>query len=266
VDAPTEGPETTTTESAPADGETGRFLRAYAWVLAHWPSSVRWQLAIIVVAVVFTLAAIPLMSRVAGTAIDLGLLPYLALMALCWLGEGGALVPIPGVRLLSWVTIVQQGANLDPVVVAVLAAVAMAAGQTSYFAAARYGDRFASGRIQKFAHPGGLGMPTAEGDPELPVDAVTPVVVSRTRRWMRVGRERATRAGTVVASRMRTHPRRTMFAVSVLPSPVTTLATLTAAMTGIPFLRFFVPAAAGFLVFSSVLAAGGRGLIAALNL
>ena len=185
MDGPTEGPDTTT-DRAPAEGVTGRVLRAYAWVLAHWPTSVRWHLALIVVGVVFALALIPFLARLAGTVIDLGILPYLALMVLCWLGTGGALVPIPGVRLLSWVTIVQQGAYLDPVLVAVLAALAMAAGQTSYFAAARYGDRFASGRIQRFAHVGLPGTPATTTDAAVPGDVVVPVRVGRSRRLIEV--------------------------------------------------------------------------------
>ena len=187
-------------------------------------------------------------------------------MVLCWLGEGGALVPIPGVRLLSWVTIVQQGVNLDPVVVAGLAAFAMAVGQTSYFAAARYGDRFASGRIQRFAHLRVPGRSADAADTTKDVDAVTPVDDRRSRRLMRGGRERLERAGRAVASGMRSHPYRTVFFASIIPSPITTLATLTAAMSGVPYLRYFLPLAAGFLVFCSVLAASGRGILAAMGL
>jgi membrane protein DedA with SNARE-associated domain len=265
MDAPTHEPETTS-DHAPAEGVTGRMLRTYAWMLAHWPTSVRWQLAIIVVGVVFALAAVPLLARVAGIVINLGLLPYLALMILCWLGEGGALVPIPGVRLLSWVTIVQQGANLDPILVALLAAAAMAAGQTSYFAAARYGDRFASGRIQRFAHLRVPGTSADAADTAEQVDAVPPVEAGRSRRLMRGGRERLERAGRAVASGMRSHPYRTVFFASIIPNPITTLATLTAAMSGVPFVRYFLPLTAGFLIFCSVLAASGRGILAAMGL
>ena len=263
MDGPTQGPETTT-DHAPDEGEAGRVLRAYAWALAHWPTSVRWQLAIIVVGVVFALALIPLLARIAGTVLDLGILPYLALMVLCWLGTGGALVPIPGVRLLSWVTIVQQGAYLDPVLVAVLAALSMAAGQTSYFAAARYGERFTSGRIQRFAHLRVPGSAAATTDAAVADDVLVPV--GRRRRLMRGGRERLERASHSIAARMRSHPGRTIFAVSVIPSPLTTLATLTAAMSDVPYLRFVVPSLAAFLILTSVLASSGRGILTALGL
>ena len=68
---------------------------------------------------------------------DLDLLAYAGLFIACWVGAGGAIVPIPGVRLVSWLMIVQQGAALDPIVTALVAASAMVLGQTSYFLAAR---------------------------------------------------------------------------------------------------------------------------------
>jgi hypothetical protein len=261
----------TTTDPASADAELNRFLRGYAWVLAHWPTAVRWHVAVAVVSIVFVLSAIPMLARITGISIDLGILPYLALVILCWLGEGGALVPIPGVRMLSWIAIVQLGANLHPVLVAVLAALAMAAGQTSYFAAARYGERFASGRISRFAHlrlpgagpPASADATGADGsdDPDIEIQLED----RRSRRLMRGGRERLGRASAAVATRMRSHPSGTIFAVSILPSPLTTLATLTAATVGIPFPRYFVPLLAGFLVFSTVLVVAGQGLLAALD-
>jgi hypothetical protein len=270
MDGPIQRTEATP-DPASGDADLSRFLRAYTWVLAHWPTAVRWHIAVAVVSVVFVVAAIPMLTRIAGIAIDLGILPYLALMVLCWLGEGGALVPVPGVRMLSWIAVVQQGASLEPALVAALAAVSMAAGQTSYFAAARYGERYASGRISRFAH---LRMPgtTAPTSDVAPVDddAPTPdveIIVEggRSRRLMRGGRERLERAALMIETRMRSHPSGTIFAVSILPSPLTTLATLTAATVGIPFPRYFVPALAGFLVFSSVLAFAGLGLFDALG-
>jgi hypothetical protein len=262
----------TTSDAASGDAGPNRILRAYAWVLAHWPNAVRWRIAVVVVSIVFVLAAIPMLARVAGIVIDLGVLPYLALVILCWLGEGGALVPVPGVRMLSWITIVQQGANLDPVLVAVLAALAMAAGQTSYFAAARYGGRFASGRISRFAHlqvPG--SVPQASEDTTLAdgpseADVEIPIEGGRSRRLMQGGRERLVRASTAVAARMRSHPCGTILAVSILPSPLTTLATLTAATVGISFPRYVVPLATGFLVFATVLVLAGQGLFAVLDI
>ena len=53
--------------------------------------------------------------------------------------------------------------------------------------------------------------------------------------------------------------------MSIIPSPLTTLATLTAAMSGVPYLRYFVPLLAGFLLLSSVLATSGRGILTVLQ-
>ena len=68
---------------------------------------------------------------------ELDFLGYLSLFVACWVGAGGALVPIPGVRALSWIMIIQQGAALDPLLVAVIAASAMVLGQSTYFLATR---------------------------------------------------------------------------------------------------------------------------------
>ena len=137
-------------------------MRAYEWVLVHWPTTWRRRIAAVVAIVVFVLAALPLVFRVAGFAVDLGILPYVALFILCWVGEGGALVPIPGVRLLSWLTIVQQGANLDPVFVAVVAAVAMACGQSTYFLVARSGSRLVEEHLAVGPLRGRLPIPVPE--------------------------------------------------------------------------------------------------------
>jgi hypothetical protein len=197
--------------------------------------------------------------------------PYLALMVLCWLGMGGALVPIPGVRFLSWVTIVQQGAALEPVLVAVLAALAMALGQTSFFIAARSGEGFVRSRVggESGAEPGDGGTASvaapAAGTAPLVESPPAPVPASGSRRWLRDGRARLAQAGTTIGHRVAAAPRRTIFLASVLPTPLTTLSTVAAASVGVSFRTFFVTAPAGFLVFSSVLAILGQSLIALLH-
>ena len=241
-------------------------MRADEWVLVHWPTTWRRRIAAVVAIVVFVLAALPLVFRVAGFAVDLGILPYVALFILCWVGEGGALVPIPGVRLLSWLTIVQQGANLDPVFVAVVAAVAMACGQSTYFLVARSGSRLVEEHLAVGPLRGRLPIPVPE-----PAHIETAVVgpgrwigaMQRYSPWRTVcGRCRAgdrrrpsgrlAGAASTISGRLQAHPRRTIFIVSVLPSPLTTLTTVGAATVGIPFRTFFAAALAGFLVLSSV--------------
>jgi membrane protein DedA with SNARE-associated domain len=270
------------------DVKRPRRMRAYEWLLVHWPTSWRRRVAIVVALVVFVLAALPLLGRVAGVAIDLGFVPYIALVILCWVGEGGLLVPIPGVRLLSWLTIIQQGANLNPVVVALLAAVAMALGQTSYFLVVRSGSRYVVEHLNVGPLKGHLPIPmapveTAVADvdigisvpsPDEPTDTasgeaivVAPTTVAGTASASGSGRsERLARAAASIGERMRSHPRRTMFLVSVIPSPLTTLATVTAAASGVPFRIFFAASFAGFLVMSSVLAFAGQAILAVLHL
>jgi hypothetical protein len=293
------------------DVKRPRRMRAYEWLLVHWPTSWRRRVAVVVVIVVFAVAALPLLARVAGVAIDLGILPYTALVILCWVGEGGLLVPIPGVRLLSWLTIVQQGANLDPVIVAVLAAVAMACGQSSYFLVVRSGSRYVIEHLnvgplkghlpipvppaevagaavgipaeevgvvvslpspdEPVAAPGAADPTTASAaaDPSTAATTADPTATTTadpTTTRGGGGRDRLAGAAATISSRIRTHPRRTMFLVSVIPSPLTTLATVTAAASGVPFREFFVAAFAGFLVLSSVLAIAGQAILSFLHL
>src|SRR5262245_6324075 len=245
-----EGPTATTNQPRDIPGRLGR---SYVWLLRHWPTSTRRRIAVVVVGILFVLAAIPMLARLGGVVVDLGILPYAALMLLCWVGEGGLLVPIPGVRLLSFATIVQQGGNLEPALVAALAAVAMALGQSSYFTASRSGERIAQEH---------RGSGEAPADPAVDVEVAQ---VGRSRRLIASGRQRAARAGATIAHRMRSRPGRTIFALSVLPSPLTTLGTVTAASAGVPFRQFFVASLAGFLVLSAVLAFAGQAILAALG-
>jgi hypothetical protein len=291
------------------DVDRPRPMRASEWLLVHWPTSWRRRVAVVVAIVVFALAALPLLTRIAGVAIDLGIVPYTALVILCWVGEGGLLVPIPGVRLLSWLTIVQQGANLDPVVVALLAAVAMACGQSSYFLVVRSGSRYVIEHLNVGPLKGHLPipMPSAEvagaavgipaedtnvgislPSPDDPADATRdpdPLTRAEATRaggtdqeagagvdagtatpGSSGGRQRFAAAASTISNRVKSHPRRTMFLVSVIPSPLTTLATVTAAASGVPFRIFFVSAFAGFLVLSSTLAIAGQAILTFLRL
>jgi hypothetical protein len=231
--------------------------RAYTWALHHWPASARQRVAAVAAIALFAVALIPIAARVAGFVIDLGVLPYLALMVLCWLGMGGALVPIPGVRFLSWVTIVQQGGALQPLLVAVLAAVAMAVGQTSFFVAARSGEGLVRSRVGEGSDEPSTAAPSAH-EPTASVGGG--------RGFLRGGRARLARAGSSVGNRIAMAPRRTIFLASLLPTPLTTLSTVAAASVGVPFRTFFVTALAAFLVFSSILAILGQSLIALFHL
>jgi membrane protein DedA with SNARE-associated domain len=234
-------------------------LRPHEWVVVHWPAAQRRRIAAIVAIVVFALAALPFLARVAGEAIELGALPYVALIILCWIGEGGALVPIPGVRLLSWVTIVQMGGTLEPLLVAALAGLAMTLGQSSYFVVTRSGERL----IDRHIPPGRLRehlpflVPAPAGDPG---GGAEPAEADA-----RDG-GRLARASASVKRRLQAHPRATIVAVSTVPSPLTTITTVAAASAGVPFRTFFLAALTGFLILSTVLAIAGQAILTILHL
>ena len=197
---------------------------------------------------------------------DLDVVAYLGLFVACWIGAGGALVPVPGVRPISWLMIIQQGAALDPVIVTLVAAGAMALGQTSYFLVTRRAVRSLG------STPGEPGDGVAEpgpADADAGVDAAlekepggdpgadgeaggeAPGRVARARRRVVVG--------------VRRHTFPTVFLVSLVPSPATTVATSAAASVGVSYGRWLVPALSGYLVFAGILSLVGQGLLAGLG-
>lgn len=216
-------------------------------LVALWPASRRRRIATVVAIVAIVVATYVASSYLLRLVFgQLDLLAYAGLFAACWIGAGGALVPVPGVRPISWVMVVQQGAALDPIPVALVGAVAMVLGQTSYFVATR--------RIA-------LRGPTTGGTGPEPVAVVPSDAAPRGGRWSR----RVARARSGVEARVRTHGMLTVFAVSSLPSPLTTLTTTAAAASGMPYVRFFPASFAGFLTLCSVLALFGQGLLLAVG-
>ena len=63
-------------------------MRAWEWLLIHWPTSWRRRVAYVVAMVVFVVAALPFLFRIAGETVDFGSIPYVSLFLLCWVGEG----------------------------------------------------------------------------------------------------------------------------------------------------------------------------------
>ncbi len=204
-------------------------------------------------------------------AVDLGLVAYVGLMVVCWVGAGGALVPVPGVRPLSWLMIVNQGAVLDPLFVAGLTGLAMALGQSSYFLATRAGTHHHARARDGGKHFGQrhdddaattvAGVASAGPDPSQPSDpdARSAGLAARARSAM-------SRARDVVERRMHRHPQRTVFALSLIPNPLTTFATVTAAAIGMEYHRFLAASLAGFLVLTTVLVVAGQGILLALGI
>lgn len=230
---------------------------------ARWPTTRRRQVVIVVALLAIFVATFIASSRLLRFVFeDLDILAYAGLFLACWIGAGGGLVPVPGVRAISWLMIIQQGAALDPVVVALVAGFAMVLGQTSYFLAARATRQ----RIaENAAHKHEAEATDADAAPEPPEpgdaqalpqgdDAV--VAESRRARAMATARRRIT-------DQVQHHGIITVFAVCSLPTPLTTLTTTAASASGMPYPRFFVAALSGFLLLSSILALFGQGLVVA---
>ncbi len=261
VPAPSPEGDTTRDHGAQAD----RLARAHGWVLDHWPTTVRRRIAVVVVVVAVGLVAVSWLDRLVGAAIDLGLLAYVGLMVVCWVGAGGALVPVPGVRPLSWVMVVHQGAVLSPPLVVMATAIAMALGQSSYFIAVRTETRRqAAGSGHRWHGRGGgargdAAPVSSDGEARHEKTSAVNGLVARSRELLARGR-------SVVERRMTDHPRRIIFLLCVVPNPLTTFATVTAASTGVSFSRFFAASLGGFLVLAIALVVAGQGILAALGI
>jgi hypothetical protein len=183
---------------------------------------------------------------------DLDIFAYIGLFIACWVGAGGALVPVPGVRPISWLMVIQQAAALNPWTVAVVAATAMALGQSSYFLA----TRAAIARHEKSVASGDEADPTVEADAveEETTEPEEPAEPSR-------------RAAAVIRmkhrvdDRVQRHATSTAFLTTMLPSPLTTIATTASASAGTRYPRWLAPAFLGYLLFATILAVVGQSLL-----
>lgn len=242
---PSEAPASSDAEQA--DEANGVVLHMHAWVIDHWPTTLRQAVGYVIVLVAATVGTIAAARLVAATADELNLVAYIGLAATCWVGAGGAMVPIPGVRPLSWVMIVHQGAVLSPVIVIIVAAVAMAVGQTSLFVAARAGSRHhrAGGHrhLPRGRHAEGQQPADEEASPS-----------------------RLETARQHVSNAIRSHPARSVFVASIVPNPLTSVASTVAGATGLRFESFFLASLGGFLIFSLALVILGNGLLALFGL
>ncbi len=263
-----DGGESVAGAGRPESGAPGPVERAHLWAVRHWPKTLRNRVAVVALAVIaLGFVVIATFGRLVNLAVSLDLLAYVGLMVFCWVGAGGALVPIPGVRELSWIMVVNQGAALDPVLVALLAALAMGLGQSSYFLATREGVHHVAGHRGRHAHAdGAAGPPSGDvaGGGEPPSAAPARVrpwsgIVARSRTLLERGKDAVTRL-------MHVHPQRTIFILSVVPNPLTTFATVTAAALGVRYPRFFAASLAGFILLTSILVIAGQGIIAALGI
>ena len=116
----------------PRDRVPGWVTRAHDRWLAALPPSGRARLAVII-GLSAAVAAITIAAfRLVTILVDyLGVLAYAGLFVVNWVANGGLLVPIPGLRLVGWLMIVQQGGALDPLTAGIVGGVAMGLGQVS---------------------------------------------------------------------------------------------------------------------------------------
>jgi uncharacterized membrane protein YdjX (TVP38/TMEM64 family) len=223
-------------------------------MVAIIPRTTRKRVAVVLV-ILAVLAAIVVSSanileRLRNPELDL--LGYLSLFVACWVGAGGALVPIPGVRALSWIMIIQQGAALDPLIVALIAASAMVLGQSSYFLATR--------AAQNRRHQAAAADPASGVDPEgsEPEDELAAETDTNTHRHRMPAF--MTKTADRIQRQIQTHGFITVFVVCALPTPLTTLTTTAAAGAGMGYARYLVAASAGFMTLSATLAFLGDNL------
>jgi hypothetical protein len=226
----------------------------------RWPASRRRQVATVLAIVAIFVATLVASSRLLRLIFeDLDVLAYLGLFVACWVGAGGALVPVPGVRPVSWLMIMQQGAALDPITVALVAGTAMALGQSSYFLATRRALRARAARREGRATPEAeeraVGPPAEAADP-----AADPAADEAPPEAGRLNRLRES-----VAGQARRHETLMPFLVALVPSPMTTVSTTASASLGTGYHRWVVPTLAGYLAFSALLAGVGRGVLTAMR-
>jgi membrane protein DedA with SNARE-associated domain len=273
-------PDPGSVEARPGSAE-GRLLRLHDWVVLHWPATWRRRVGAAVAVIAMLLATAIASARLLRLVFDqLDVLAYAGLFITCWLGAGGALVPIPGVRWMSFLMIINQAAAMDPVTVAVVGATAMVCGQTSWFLAARAGSqrvrahheaapaavdaapapsRSSADPMPPPAPPGGqpaTGQISAAAGSEAAVASAAPAVGRRARLAARTARARQR-----TEARLREHALSTIWLVAMVPSPLTSITTSSAGAIGVPFRRFLAGAFGGFLTLSAVLALLGAAVV-----
>ena len=206
-------------------------LESHRWLDRRVPAHTRRRLGQVLgfgAAIVGTLIAFDL-ARSLGLAIPSGLAALVGLFLANWIGNGGILVPIPGLRIVGWVMVVHQGAGDQPILVGLIAGIAMALGQMSWYLKSAGGS--------DSAHE-------SQGAP----------------RFARLS-EALRRAKHRTAELIERHGIATMFTLSLLPSPLTTVASITAGRTGMGFRGYMLADSLGHVSFGLILALFGQSLL-----
>ena len=224
---PTLDTEPSSQPTDPQDGAPRWLLRYHAWLDQRTSPRTRRRLGIALgfgAAIVGTL--IVLVIKPLG--LDIPWAAWIGLFLANWIGNGGILVPIPGLRFVGWTMAAHQGAEGPTILVGLVAGFAMALGQTSFYLTAAAGsDRFS-----------GKGKDRSGSAADM----------------LRKAKDRT-------EDFVERHGFPTIFTLSALPNPLTTFATITAGTMGMSFRTFLVANFAGHVILGVILALFGQRLL-----
>jgi hypothetical protein len=136
-------------------------LRAQAWLYGWLSNESRILLSIVIVVLAVVAALVLASSRVLRVIFEgLDVVALIGLFLVNWLGNGGALVPIPGARFIGLLLIFQQSVTLPSLEVFTAAGAAMGLGLLSYYlAGARTAMSYGEGdtvAAEELAHETGM--------------------------------------------------------------------------------------------------------------
>ncbi len=212
----------------PHDRAPGWLLELHRSLDRRVPEHTRHRLAQVVgfgAAIIGTLAALDVAKSLDPS---ISLLAWVGLFLANWIGNGGLLVPIPGLRFVGWTMVVHQGAEGPTLLIGLIAGIAMGLGQMSFYCTAAAGSERAQGS-KKAPRSGRI------------VDS------------MRRARDR-------IARFVEFHGIPTIFGLSLVPNPLTTFASITAGSLGMGFRRFLPANFGGHIILGLILALFGRWL------
>jgi membrane protein DedA with SNARE-associated domain len=225
----TQPSEPTTQPIDPHDRAPTFLLDAHRWLDGRVSPKHRHRLGQVIgfgAAIIGTLLAI---AEVRSIGIGVGLGAWIGLFLANWIGNGGLLVPIPGLRLVGWTMVVTQAATNEPaILVGLVGGAAMAMGQASFYLA------------------------SASGSSHLAASQRTP----RSGPLARLMR----RAQALTAEFVKQHGFPTVLVLSLLPNPLTTFASITAGKIGMGFRHFLLADTIGHVSLGLILALFGQAL------
>jgi membrane protein DedA with SNARE-associated domain len=213
------------------DDPPRHLLRLHAWLEARFSERTRHRLGIVVgfgAAILGTL--IVLVIKPLG--LDIPWAAWIGLFLANWIGNGGILVPIPGLRFVGWTMAAHQGAEGPTILVGLVAGLAMALGQTSFYLTAAAGSDRLGGKGKKKERSGRLV-------------------------------ETMQQAKAMVEKFLQDHGIPTIFTLSLVPNPFMTFASITAASMGMGFREFLAANFLGHVVLGLILALFGQWLLGA---